>query len=77
MFGGSGDFSVLKRTALLFNYYPGGWYKKYAGTTTLAYIIVINCTTAESVLELVSTFRPTCSIFLNEKHKRGLLPVIR
>ena len=59
--GCSGDFSVLKRTVLLFNYYPGGRYRKLAGTTTLAYRIVINCTTAESVLELVSTFRLACS----------------
>ena len=45
---------VLKRTMLLFNYHPGGRYRKLAGTTTLAYRMVINCTTAESVLELVS-----------------------
>ena len=45
-----GDFSVLsvlKRTVLLFNYYLGGRYRKLAGTTTLAYRIVINCTSAE------------------------------
>ena len=57
----SGDFSVLKKTVLLFNYYPGGRYRKQAGTTTLVYKIVINCTAAEAVLELVSTFRLACS----------------
>ena len=51
--GCSGDFSVLKRTVLLFNHYLGGRCRKLAGTTTLAFRIVINCTTAESVLELV------------------------
>ena len=30
----SWDFSVLKRTVLLLNYYPGRRYKKFAGTTT-------------------------------------------
>ena len=59
--GCSEDFSVLKRTVLLFNYYPGGRYWKSAGTTTLAYRIVINCTTTVSVLELVSTLRLPCS----------------
>ena len=54
--GCSGDFSVLKRTVLLINYYQGIGYRQLAGTTTLAYRIVINCTTLESVLELVSTF---------------------
>ena len=52
-----GDFSVLKRTVLLFNYYLGGRYRKLASTTTLAYRIVINCTTVESVLELVPLFQ--------------------
>ena len=54
--GCSGDFSVLKRTVLLFNFYPGRSYRKFAGTT-LAFRIIINCTTAKSVLELVSLFR--------------------
>ena len=35
--GGSGDFSVLKRTVLLVNYDQGGWYRKQTWTTTLAY----------------------------------------
>ena len=35
--------------------------KKLDWTTTLAYRIVINCTAAESVLKLVSTFRLACS----------------
>ena len=50
---------------LLFNYMyictTRGRYRNLAGTTTLAYRIVINCTTAESALELVSTFRLACS----------------
>ena len=50
-----------KELSCFFNYYPGGRYRKLAGTTTLAYRIVINCTTGESVLELVSTFRLACS----------------
>ena len=57
----SGDFSVLKRTVLLFNYYSGGRYRKLAGTTSLAFRIVFNCTNAESVLELVSSFQLACS----------------
>ena len=70
----SGDFSVLKRSVLLFNYYPGGRYRKLAVTTTLAYRIVINCTTAESVLELVSTFcQKTCLFSLNFLHNQGEL----
>ena len=47
---------VLKRTVPLFNYDLGGRYRKLAETATLANRIVINCTTAESVLELVSKF---------------------
>ena len=35
---------------LLFNCYPGGWYRNSTGTTTLAYRIVINSTTVESAL---------------------------
>ena len=36
---------------------------------TLAYRIVINCTTAESVLKLVSTLRLACSSHSQEKNK--------
>ena len=64
--GCSVDFSVLKRTVQLFNYHPGGRYRKLAGTTTLAYRIVINCTTTESVLELVSTSWVAWSIHRQE-----------
>ena len=64
--GCSGDFSVLKRTVQLFNYNPGGSYRKLAGTTTLAYWIRINCTTAEWVLKMVSTFWLACS-----SHRQG------
>ena len=54
------------RTVLLFDYYLGGMYRKLSGTTTLAYRIVINCTTAESFFELVSTFLLACSIHQQE-----------
>ena len=47
--------SSKKNCHLLLNYYPRGWFIKQAGTTTLVYRIVINCTTAESVLKLIST----------------------
>ena len=43
--GCSGDFSILKRTVLLFNYYPGGRYRKLAGTTTYSSYL-IDCITA-------------------------------
>ena len=56
-----GDFSLVQRTLLPFSYYPGGRYRKLARTTTtLAYRIVINCTTTESLLGLVLTFRLSC-----------------
>ena len=56
MFKGSGDFSVLKRTVLLFNYYLGERYRKLAGTTALAYRIVTNCTPTESGLQEVKAW---------------------
>ena len=59
--GCSGDFSVMQRTVLLFNNYPGRRYRKLAGTTTLAYRLMIICTTAESILELVLMVRLACS----------------
>ena len=31
LIGCSGDFSVLKRTVMLINYYPGGWYRNRLG----------------------------------------------
>ena len=62
LLGCSGDFSVLKRTVLLINYYLGGWYTSRLGLLLqLIRRIVINCTTAESVLGLVSTLRLACS----------------
>ena len=44
----------------------GGKYRKLVGTTTAAYRMVINCTTAESVLELVSKFKLACSSHCQE-----------
>ena len=44
----------------------GERYRKLAGTTTLAYRIVRNCTTVEWVLRLVSTFRLACSTHRQE-----------
>ena len=49
-----------------FNYYVGGRCRQLAGTTTLAYRIVIDCTTPESVLESVSTFQLACSSYRQE-----------
>ena len=44
---------------------------KLSGTTTLAYRIVIKCTTAESVLKFVSTFRLACSSHRQEIEDKG------
>ena len=51
-----GDFSVLKRTVLLYNLDLDGRYRKLAGTTTLAYRIIINCTTAEWVVKFCCSY---------------------
>ena len=39
-----------KKLSCFFNYYPRGWCRKEAGTTTLAYRIVINCTAGSQFL---------------------------
>ena len=59
--GCSGDFFFKELSCFLTTTRAEG-IKTIAVTSALAYnIIVINCTTAESVLVLVSTFRLACS----------------
>ena len=57
-----GSFLSSEKNCPAFYLLPGRkLYRKLAGTTTLAYRFVINCTAVESVHNLVSMFRLACS----------------